>query len=95
MPLYYQSRGEHDLGSNSCQNGLLVQTNIHRQFGSFCFSINQDGCFPSQCLQNHMEGYLLLYVELRAMVTDDMSSLGSIFRQLGVLVNLRGEEPAS
>ncbi|KAK9328559.1 HNH endonuclease-domain-containing protein [Lipomyces starkeyi] len=34
--------GEHDSGINSCQNGLLMQTNIHQEFDSFSFSINPD-----------------------------------------------------
>ncbi|KAK9428536.1 HNH endonuclease-domain-containing protein [Lipomyces doorenjongii] len=35
-------RGERDTGINSCQNGLLMQSNVHQLFDSFKFSINPD-----------------------------------------------------
>ncbi|KAK9327123.1 HNH endonuclease-domain-containing protein [Lipomyces starkeyi] len=34
--------GEQDIGINSCQNGLLMQSNVHQLFDSFKFSINPD-----------------------------------------------------
>ncbi|KAK9243143.1 hypothetical protein V1506DRAFT_555613 [Lipomyces tetrasporus] len=34
--------GEHGSGINSCQNGFLMQSNIHQEFDSFSFSINPD-----------------------------------------------------
>ncbi|KAJ8100167.1 HNH endonuclease-domain-containing protein [Lipomyces tetrasporus] len=34
--------GEHDIGINSCQNVLLMQSNVHQLFDSFKFSINPE-----------------------------------------------------
>ncbi|KAK9427202.1 HNH endonuclease-domain-containing protein [Lipomyces doorenjongii] len=34
--------GEHDTGINSCQNGLLMLSNVHKKFDNFSFSINPD-----------------------------------------------------
>ncbi|KAK9236475.1 hypothetical protein V1525DRAFT_433717 [Lipomyces kononenkoae] len=34
--------GENDTGINSCQNGVLLQTTVHRQFDNFTISVNVD-----------------------------------------------------
>ncbi|KAK9365205.1 HNH endonuclease-domain-containing protein [Lipomyces kononenkoae] len=39
----------HDTGINSCQNGLLMQSNIHQSFDSFDFSIDPDNGYKIIC----------------------------------------------
>ncbi|KAJ8100164.1 HNH endonuclease-domain-containing protein [Lipomyces tetrasporus] len=41
--------GPHDTGINSCQNGLLMQSNIHQSFDSFDFSIDPDDGYKIIC----------------------------------------------
>ncbi|KAK9427447.1 hypothetical protein V1505DRAFT_417501 [Lipomyces doorenjongii] len=42
-------RGDHDTGINSCQNGLLMLSNIHEKFDGFDFSINPDHGYKIIC----------------------------------------------
>ncbi|KAK9357609.1 hypothetical protein V1504DRAFT_398477 [Lipomyces starkeyi] len=41
--------GERDAGINSCQNGLLMQSNIHQNFDGFGFAVNPDDGYMITC----------------------------------------------
>ncbi|KAJ8097026.1 hypothetical protein POJ06DRAFT_262312 [Lipomyces tetrasporus] len=41
--------GERDTGINSCQNGLLMQSNVHEKFDGLFFSINPDDGYKIVC----------------------------------------------
>ncbi|KAK9321853.1 HNH endonuclease-domain-containing protein [Lipomyces orientalis] len=41
--------GDHDTGINSCQNGLLMLSNIHEKFDGFDFSIDPDDGYKIIC----------------------------------------------
>ncbi|KAK9368502.1 HNH endonuclease-domain-containing protein [Lipomyces kononenkoae] len=43
--------GEEDSGTNSCQNGLLMQPTIHQLFDSFDISINADDNYKVVCFR--------------------------------------------
>ncbi|KAK9361339.1 hypothetical protein V1504DRAFT_432917 [Lipomyces starkeyi] len=86
--------GEHDSGINSCQNGLLMQSNIHEEFDGFCFSINPDDNYKVISFGDdpfRLDGRVLDPVCLAAYsergVRDEL--LRWHFRQ-AVLVNMRG-----
>ncbi|KAK9240835.1 HNH endonuclease-domain-containing protein [Lipomyces kononenkoae] len=40
---------ERDTGINSCQNGLLMQSNVHERFDKFLFSVNPDDGYKITC----------------------------------------------
>ncbi|KAK9235709.1 HNH endonuclease-domain-containing protein [Lipomyces kononenkoae] len=40
---------ERDTGINSCQNGLLMQSNVHERFDKFLFSVNPDDGYKVTC----------------------------------------------
>ncbi|KAK9319187.1 hypothetical protein V1517DRAFT_369960 [Lipomyces orientalis] len=42
-------KDERDTGINSCQNGLLIMSNIHQNFDGFGFAINQDDGYKIPC----------------------------------------------
>ncbi|KAK9357431.1 HNH endonuclease-domain-containing protein [Lipomyces starkeyi] len=41
--------GERDTGINSCQNGLLMQSNIHQNFDGFGFAVNPEDGYKITC----------------------------------------------
>ncbi|KAK9427350.1 hypothetical protein V1505DRAFT_47253 [Lipomyces doorenjongii] len=56
-PRYVTLRsGENDTGINSCQNGLLMRSHIHKQFESFSFAIDPDDNYKITCFsEDHDE----------------------------------------
>ncbi|KAK9239578.1 HNH endonuclease-domain-containing protein [Lipomyces kononenkoae] len=46
---------ETDRAINSCQNGLLMRSHIHKQFDSFSFSIDPDDDYKITCFQVDMD----------------------------------------
>ncbi|KAK9358818.1 HNH endonuclease-domain-containing protein [Lipomyces starkeyi] len=75
--------GERDTGINSCQNGLLMQSNIHELFDGFYFSINPDDGYKITCFDednSRIDGKYL------TLVRDEL--LRWHFRQ-AVLANMR------
>ncbi|KAJ8101643.1 hypothetical protein POJ06DRAFT_194449 [Lipomyces tetrasporus] len=50
LPRWITNRtGEHDTGIYSCQNGLLMQSNVHEKFDGLFFSINPDDGYKIVC----------------------------------------------
>ncbi|KAK9243184.1 HNH endonuclease-domain-containing protein [Lipomyces tetrasporus] len=47
-----RKRRKSDTRINSCQNGLLMQSNIHQNFDSFSFSINPDDGYKITCFNS-------------------------------------------
>ncbi|KAJ8096493.1 hypothetical protein POJ06DRAFT_284073 [Lipomyces tetrasporus] len=47
---------ERDTGNNSCQNGLLMLSNIHEAFDDFGFSVNPDNGYKITCFDGNSFG---------------------------------------
>ncbi|KAK9318939.1 hypothetical protein V1517DRAFT_334153 [Lipomyces orientalis] len=86
--------GEADTGINSCQNGLLMQSNIHQQFESFGFGIDPDDGYKITCF---MEDTFRLDERTLDLVCRDPADERSVrdellrwhFRQ-AILANMKG-----
>ncbi|KAK9364510.1 HNH endonuclease-domain-containing protein [Lipomyces kononenkoae] len=77
-------KGDRDTGITSCQNGLLMRSDIHQSFDGFDFSINPDDGYKITCFDNNPSG-----IDGRILDT-----IWTHFRQ-AVLVNMRGSgEPS-
>ncbi|KAK9327185.1 HNH endonuclease-domain-containing protein [Lipomyces starkeyi] len=48
--------GENDTGINSCQNGLLMQSGIHKQFDSYNFAVDPDDNYKITCFSEDLFG---------------------------------------
>ncbi|KAK9323923.1 HNH endonuclease-domain-containing protein [Lipomyces orientalis] len=56
-PQYVTYRsGETDTAINSCQNGLLMRSHIHKQFDSFSFAIDPDDNYKITCFSEDLDG---------------------------------------
>ncbi|KAK9431847.1 hypothetical protein V1505DRAFT_399074 [Lipomyces doorenjongii] len=85
---------EHDTGTNSCQNGLLMGSHVHEEFDNFNFSINVDDDYK---IVTFMEDVLDIGGrQLDPVCRDPNSGLSASdkllrwhFRQ-AVLANMRG-----
>ncbi|KAK9355559.1 hypothetical protein V1523DRAFT_438386 [Lipomyces doorenjongii] len=85
---------EHDTGTNSCQNGLLMRSHVHEEFDNFNFSINVDDDYK---IVTFMEDVLDIGGrQLDPVCRDPNSGLSASdkllrwhFRQ-AVLANMRG-----
>ncbi|KAJ8103466.1 HNH endonuclease-domain-containing protein [Lipomyces tetrasporus] len=92
-------KGDRDTGINSCQNGLLMRSDVHQGFDGFDFSINPDDGYKITCFDNNPSG-----IDGRMLDTICRESRGEEgardellrwhFRQ-AVLANMRGSgEPS-
>ncbi|KAK9321852.1 HNH endonuclease-domain-containing protein [Lipomyces orientalis] len=56
-PQYVNNRcDDSPTGINSCQNGLLMRSNIHQQFDSFNFAIDLDDDYKITCFRIDLDG---------------------------------------
>ncbi|KAK9242405.1 HNH endonuclease-domain-containing protein [Lipomyces tetrasporus] len=56
-PQYVTNRSEEsDTGINSCQNGLLMRSHIHKQFDSFSFAVDPDDEYKITCFREDLDG---------------------------------------
>ncbi|KAK9327574.1 HNH endonuclease-domain-containing protein [Lipomyces starkeyi] len=86
--------GETDTGINSCQNGLLMQSNIHQQFDSFGFGIDPDDGYKITCFMEDTFGLDGRTLDTVARNPEDERSVRDEllrwhFRQ-AVLANMKG-----
>ncbi|KAK9485373.1 HNH endonuclease-domain-containing protein [Lipomyces starkeyi] len=88
-------KDEHDTGINSCQNGLLMLSNIHKKFDSYFISVNPDDDYKIISFSRgdpfHVAGRVLDLV-CRAP-NNEKSARDELLRwhfRQAVLANLRG-----
>ncbi|KAK9493300.1 hypothetical protein V1508DRAFT_403995 [Lipomyces doorenjongii] len=77
---------EHDTGTNSCQNGLLMRSHVHEEFDNFSFSINVDDDYK---VVTFMEDVL----DIGGRLLDPLSASDKLLRwhfRQAVLANMRG-----
>ncbi|KAK9247048.1 hypothetical protein V1506DRAFT_104241 [Lipomyces tetrasporus] len=85
---------EHDTGINSCQNGLLMQSNIHEAFDDFGFSVNPDNGYKITSFDGNsfgIDGRIL--DPICRDPTDERSVRDELLRwhfRQAVLANMRG-----
>ncbi|KAK9365518.1 hypothetical protein V1509DRAFT_599252 [Lipomyces kononenkoae] len=86
--------GETDRAINSCQNGLLMRSQIHKQFDSFSFSIDPDDNYKITCFRVDMDGIDGRFLDPVCRIpTDNRKVVDEFLRwhfRQAVLANMKG-----
>jgi hypothetical protein len=71
---------------NSVQNGLLLESGIHRLFDAYAFSINPDVCIPNLIFSIMADDYFRIIIKLYASVMLEKILAVNIFLRSSLMI---------